>query len=236
MENFDFQSLKGRIKSRLTALDMSARSASIAVSGKEDLLRGLFRGENNTLRGDNLLKLAAVLKVSAQWLMTGHDRQDEGENPSEISGVRFGGIVEAGAFRAVNTDDQSQELERTTIRPDPRYPSDSQFAFRVVGDSMTEARIFDGMHVLAVELQTWQRFHGEPSDGKLVIASRGPTGETNKELTVKRLRLFRDRVELQPESLNPHWKPIVFKSPPEHDEHVVAEIIAVVISAIWIYG
>lgn len=142
--------------------------------------------------------------------------------------------MQAGAFRRNNPFDQDAEQRRIPLPHDPRYPAAAQYAFAVVGDSMTEAHIIEGMHVLAVDLHTWERLHGEPRDGLLVVVARQRNGEPERELTVKRLRIFRDRLELQPESRNPAHSPIVFALPPRQDEEAGAEIIAVVLSATWI--
>jgi uncharacterized delta-60 repeat protein len=74
----------------------------------------------------------------------------------------------------------------------------------------------------------------QQADGKLVVVARHRNGDTERELTVKRLRLFRDRMELQPQSKNPHHEAIVFSLPARQDEEAETRIIAVVLSATWI--
>lgn len=63
--------LKKRLQQRLEELGLSPRAASLKAGGSPDLIRGVLRGSNRTLRGDNLLKVAGVLGVSANWLLTG---------------------------------------------------------------------------------------------------------------------------------------------------------------------
>jgi phage repressor protein C with HTH and peptisase S24 domain len=63
--------LKRRLRRRLEELGLSPRAASLQAGGSPDLIRGILRGSNRTLRGDNLLKVAGVLGVSANWLLTG---------------------------------------------------------------------------------------------------------------------------------------------------------------------
>lgn len=60
-----------RIRERLDALGMSDREASMKVSGTPDLIRNIKRGKSESLRGPRLLKLAALLGVSANWLQSG---------------------------------------------------------------------------------------------------------------------------------------------------------------------
>ena len=222
-----------RIKQRLDVLGMSERQASIRTAGNPQFIRNIRKGASVSPRGENFIKLAKVLGVSESWLMGTSD--DEGTPPEDRQfGVRFGGIVEAGAFRPEDSLNQDNELRIIPLPPDPRYPTTAQYAFQVMGDSMTEAKIFEGMHVLAVEVHTWEKFHGEPGDGKLVVVSRHRNGDSERELTIKRLRIFRDRLELRPESFNRTHQAIVFPLPPRQDEEAEATIIAVVLSATWI--
>jgi SOS-response transcriptional repressor LexA len=222
-----------RIKQRLDELGMSERQASLKVSGNGQFIRNIRRGASQSPRGENIIKLAKVLGVSESWLMGTSD--DEGSAPEERPfGVRFGGIVEAGAFRREDGTNQDAELRLIPLPPDPRYPASRQFAFQVMGDSMTEAKIFEGMHVLAVDVHAWERVHGHPNDGKLVVVARYRNGEAERELTIKRLRIFPDRMELRPESVNKAHQPIAFALPPRQDEEGEATIIAVVLSATWI--
>lgn len=63
--------LKARIEKRLRELDLSPRAASLKAGGSPDLIRGILRGNNKTLRGDNLVSVARVLGVSVEWLQYG---------------------------------------------------------------------------------------------------------------------------------------------------------------------
>lgn len=222
-----------RIQQRLEALNLTERQASMLAVGNPDLVRNLKRARSRSPRGEALSKLSRVLKVSESWLL-GTTDDDAPPPEGQPFGVRFGGIVEAGAFRRNDPLDQEAEIRRVPLPADPRYPATAQYAFRVEGDSMTEAHIWEGMHVLAVDVHVWEHLHGEPGDGKLVVVARWRDGEAERELTVKRLRLFRDRMELRPESLNPRHQPLVFPLPLAQDDSAEARIIAVVLSATWI--
>ncbi len=234
MQDFDSEGFKMRIQQRLAELNLNPRAASLKTGAGPDLLRNVLRGVNKVPRGDNLLRLAQVLQVSESWLLTGTESTSFDTPPS--FGVRFGGIVEAGAFRPNDPLDQEAETRRVPLPADPRYPAVAQYAFRIDGDSMTKAHIWPGMYVLAVDVHAWERVHGEVGDGKVVVVAQWRYGDSERELTVKRLRLFRDRMELQPESDNPRWEPFVFPLPLRQDEDGGAQIIAVVLSATWILG
>ncbi len=62
---------KKRIEQRLDELGLSPRAASIKAGGSPDLIRGILRGNNRSLRGDHLVNVARVLGVSVNWLQTG---------------------------------------------------------------------------------------------------------------------------------------------------------------------
>jgi SOS-response transcriptional repressor LexA len=223
-----------RITQRLEALGMTERHASMLAVGNADLVRNLKRNRSRSPRGDSLGKLAKVLRVSEAWLL-GNSSDDAEPAVERPFGVRFGGVVEAGTFRPQNDLSQDDDYRLVPLPHDARYPATAQYAFSVMGDSMTRERIFEGMHVLGVDLLVWERLHGAPRDGQLVVVARTRNGHPERELTVKKLRIFTDRLELQPCSDNPGYSPLVFPLPLQEDAMADACIIAVVLSATWIY-
>lgn len=60
--------LQERVTQRLKDLNLSARAASLMVTGKPDLVRFIMTRQT-VPSGDNLLALALVLKCSASWLV-----------------------------------------------------------------------------------------------------------------------------------------------------------------------
>jgi SOS-response transcriptional repressor LexA len=228
----DSKYIRTRIGARLAFLGLSTREASIRAGMNADTLGKYLTGKTESLKASNMSALAYVLGVNEAWVMgTSDDSSVLGDMPI---GVPFGGIVEAGAFRREDGTNQDAELRMIPLLPDPRFPAGAQYAFQVMGDSMTEAKIFEGMHVLAIDVHAWERTHGHPNDGKLVVVARYRNGEAERELTIKRLRIFPDRMELRPESANKAHQPIAFSLPPRQDEQGEAIIIAVVLSATWI--
>ena len=232
MEDIDLKGFAQRIEERLKALQLSPRAASMAASNSPDLIRNILRGQTKSVRGDHLVGLARALQTTESWLMTG---MASNETAPEERSIRYGGIVEAGAFRPANSFNQDGEFRTVPLAPDPRYPATAQFAFEVMGDSMDKARMFPGMWVQAVEAHAWERLHGEPRDGLYVIVARERDGDGERELTVKRLRIFRDRMELHPESSNPVHQPLAFTADPAAAPLATARILAIVISSHWIY-
>lgn len=227
--------LAARIRERLSALDMSARAASTDAGLSPDTLGKILTGASRNLRGDNLHAVATVLKTTPEWLVTGEEQ--ESEHGRAIKGVLYGGIVEAGAFRHNDLSNQDAEFRVVPLAPSPLYPSTKQFAFEGIGDSMNQANIVPGMWVQGVDLHAWSRLHGEPGDGKLVVVARTRTAGNERELTVKRLRVFRDRVELWPDSTNPNHQKFVYPLASSRADGggVEIQIIAVVIAATKIF-
>ncbi len=61
------ESLYEKIEQRLTALNLSARAASLRATGKPDTIRNIQRGRRP--RSDTLENLARALECSVAWLM-----------------------------------------------------------------------------------------------------------------------------------------------------------------------
>lgn len=224
-----------RVAERLAHLGLSARVASMRAGLNPDTLGKFLAGKTKSIKASNLNSLARVLDVSESWLIG--SASDPSATPDLPFGVKFGGTVEAGTFRLNDGLDQDGELKRVPMPYDSRFPPEAQFAFKVAGDSMTEARIFDGMHVLALDVHAWERVNGEPADGALVVVARTRAGAPERELTIKRLRVKRDRIVLEPCSKNPAHQPITFPrstAADSHDASESAEILAICLQAVWI--
>lgn len=230
MQRFDLSKIKMLIVTALSVTGRSARSVSIEAGMGPDTLGKFLKGDTGSLRADNMARVLEILDIPDQLLSS------PGAVESNVEGIRFGGIVEAGTFRRINIYNQDAEYQLIPLLPNPSYPVDRQFAYRVEGDSMNLEHIMPGMWIHAVEVHTWEHFHGPPNDRELVIveAKRGGDDE-RRELTVKMLRIFRDRIELHPCSSNPdHQKYVIpYKPPEDHDDTV--HVIAVVLSSTWLH-
>lgn len=127
--------IKKRIEQRLHALDITPRAASIKAGGSPDLIRGLLRGRQRNFRGDNLSKLAEVLGVSANWLLTG---DDVGSPSAPTRLVPVVGYVGAGAeIFSIDDHEKGGGLDEVEV-PIPGM-SLSSVAVRVRGASMEPA-------------------------------------------------------------------------------------------------
>ncbi len=223
-----------RIKQRLDELGLSERQASLMAVKNTQLIRNIRTGKSRSPRGENIVELARVLHVSEGWLLgasePSHAPQDE-----KPEGIRYSGIVEASTFRPVDLFDQDSEHRIIPIAPDPRYPPAMQGAYQVEGDSMDRAHIYPGMWLHAIDYDTWRRRHGDPPDRTIVVATHTREHLGERELTVKLLRVFRDRLELHPQSSNPVHRPIAIPSEPQEGNEKIY-ILAVVAAATWLFG
>lgn len=229
------KTLIDRIDERLKILGVSGEEAARRAGMHRDTVRDVRRGRRKSLSAPNLAALAEALGTTANWLLGIEDAREETPEQVQEFGLQYGGVVEAGAFRPQNMMDQDAERILIPIAPDPRFPARHQHCFRVVGNSMDKAKIFEGMYVVGVDVYVWEQHFGEIEDDKLVVVSRRQAGDTIRELTVKRLRLFRDRVELRPESSELTHETYTFPLPPVDTDEVQVEVIAVVLNATWLF-
>lgn len=121
-------------------------------------------------------------------------------------------------------------VDATVYDPIPvvlaRYPDLPQFAYKVLGPSMDQLRIFDGDYVIAVDY--WQaRSSFQTKDVVVVERRQGRLVER----TCKEVAAFRDRVELWPRSSHPNFQePIVVPlNRQAQDDGVEIEVVGLVI-------
>jgi SOS-response transcriptional repressor LexA len=127
--------------------------------------------------------------------------KDAGRSAGSIPIV---GVAELGAFRQMPVNDDTEEnLPRVNAPHSRLYPNARHFALEVRGDSMNAAKpspILDGMIALCVDVVDAEI---EVESGKIYAVRQTRDGGQTYELTIKRAKVFRNRVELLPESTNP---------------------------------
>lgn len=130
-----YEGIRARINERLEAMSLSARKASIDAGGSPDLIRNINRNNGAAPRADTLEKLAKVLQVSVDWLISGKGEVVFVDNvktlPTKLR-VPLISWVSAGtmAFPDV-TEETIGTVEETGLDPQGDW-----IALRVVGDSM----------------------------------------------------------------------------------------------------
>lgn len=137
--------------------------------------------------------------------------------------------VEAGAWREVNELDQD-DMEWVTVPADDKYPDATQRVFDVSGDSMNKLEpypITNGSRIVAVDYDEIAS-RVPLRDGLVVVVQRSRNGGQERELTVKQVAWFDDRIEFQPRSTNPKHKPIVVEHDNWEDNGVEVAIVGLV--------
>jgi transcriptional regulator with XRE-family HTH domain len=153
----------------------------------------------------------------------------------ELTGapLAYGGIVKAGAFRAVDEYFNQDEIAVPAfVQANPRFARARQFTWQVEGSSMDEVGIEDGMWVVGADYGDYVDYYGEVESGQYVVVERSRHQGSERELTVKEIRFYRDRYELIPHSSDKTHVPIVVKNDLEVDgDQVTVRILAKVLAA-----
>lgn len=137
--------------------------------------------------------------------------------------------VEAGAWREVDEFDQS-DPEWVAVPPDDKYPDATQDVYNVAGDSMNALEphpITPGSRVVAVRYDEIAA-RAPLRDGLVVVVQRSRYDGQERELTVKQVAWFDDRIEFQPRSTNPKHKPIVVEHDKWEDNGIEVAIVGLV--------
>lgn len=171
----------------------------------------LRTGKSKNPQTAEIKRIAVVLKKSVAYL-TG---ETDNPSPEMIAGAADGPIpiiatAEAGTFRELPEiqPEFSHELPTVNAAHDPNHPRARHFAVEVRGDSMNAAKpfpLFEGMAALCVDVEDAGI---EIENGRIYVVIRTRDGGHTWETTIKRIRVYKDRYELCPESTNPKHKPI----------------------------
>lgn len=174
-------------------LDMKSVSRRAGLGGTyiRDVLR---RGYGAGI--DPIARIAQVLGVSVDWLITGMGEARGSETP-----IRVIGTVAAGVW--MELDENIASLEEAPISPfpaDPRYPSEAQFDLVVRGNSINRVA-HDGDRIRCVSVTATGVV---PREHDLVVVRRRRDGL--EETTVKRAVRQQGELLLMPESTDPRWQ------------------------------
>lgn len=192
-----------RLKNALEIRDISqselSRKTGIGKSSISTYLTGEYEPKQK-----NIYKMALALNVNEAWLMGADvpmERQDTAA--SHIQNPIAANITPLPAMKAwqvLGATACGKPLHRELLDETILAPADikADIVFRCVGDSMINARIFDGDAVF-IHLQP------EVENGQIAVVRVGD------EYTLKRIYVFEDYVELRAE--NPTVKPIILRAP-----------------------
>ncbi|WP_156369306.1 S24 family peptidase [Aureimonas sp. Leaf324] len=140
------ETIQDRIRARLTALNLSAREASLRSGKGPDLVRKILDRPKANPRGDSLRGLADALQVSEQWLLTGHEEIRHGQlaqltsvKPEIWRDISNNDVPLLGTAAGSNEGSMSMGLGVIDFvyRPPGIKNASDAFAIYVTGDSMS---------------------------------------------------------------------------------------------------
>ena len=115
----------------------------------------------------------------------------------------YGGIVAAGLRRLAdqfNQDIAEHPMAPPSVPRSPIHPHLPQVAWRVVGDSMELARIYDGDWAVVIPYLEYVDKVGELDNSMFVVVEKSSAGGGEIELTLKEVQFGRYGMRLIPRS------------------------------------
>jgi SOS-response transcriptional repressor LexA len=215
--------LQARLRELMQRQQLSHAALSRMAGLGQTAVNDIMSGRNQSPSNKAVEKLATVLDVSVEDLtrrtsdrrMALSDTAHDERTVRSFEAVPLIGIAEAGAWRTVSPlpADVQESVSPARSR---NYKSFKHFALRVQGDSMNASRppIGDGQIILCVDMADAGL---EITDGRVYVVRRTRDGGQSYEMTVKRAFVFRDRIELRPESTNPAHRAITVKRGMDED-------------------
>ena len=177
------------IERRRNELDLTLEEVGNAVGVSKSTVKKWESGFIENMKRDKIAALSAVLKISPVALITG-----DLDIPSNIQPMpsyqmlpRIGRIA---CGQPITAEENIEDYD-----PVPDYVK-ADFTLLCKGDSMINARIFDG-DIVCIKQNTEVR----SGDIAAVLVD-------GDEATLKRLRIFDDHIILEPE--NPTYRPFSF--------------------------
>jgi SOS-response transcriptional repressor LexA len=204
-EHIDLSRLIENLKSAMAANGLNPFSAAKKAGVGKTFITDIMRRTNRNPSLSKLRKVAKALNLSIVDLAGIADAM-----PIPNQKIPISGIAEAGAFRPMPEVRPEREDELPTIVAGrfAAFASARHFGFEVRGDSMnaaTPAPIAAGSIALCVDMVDAEL---TIETGRIYLVRRTLDGGQTYEHTIKRAHVFRDRIELRPESTNPKYQAI----------------------------
>lgn len=169
----------------------------------------IYRYENGDIEkvpGDRLAPIAAALNTTPAYLMGWEDVSTQADNLIPFPAMNKVPLIGAIACGAPVL---AQEHIEDFVNMPAHIHAD--FALRCKGDSMINARIFDGDIV-------YIRHQEAVENGEIAAVL------IENEATLKRVRLFDDHISLEPE--NPQYRPMVFWGEEMNSVRIIGKAVA----------
>lgn len=207
-----------RIRARREQIGMTQDelAARLGFKGKGSISR-IESGENE-IKSSMIPKLADILETSVAHLMGWQDA--EKEKSTDIFSLDDNGLIAVpptysvpliGTIACGAPILASENMEGDVSVPEHIH---ADFALRCKGDSMINARIFDGDIVYIKAQQV-------VDNGQIAaVIIRGIDGD---DATLKRVRLFADHIVLEP--ANPMYQPLSFWGEEMNDVRIIGKAV-----------
>lgn len=200
--------IKDILKNRRTELGLTQLDVANAVGVSEATVSRWESGDIANMKRSRIASLASVLKMSPSIIM-GWNEEHEAHMPSNIIPMPAMRKVPLVGSIACGTPILAEEnLDGTVEAPDHVR---ADFALRCKGDSMINARIFDGDIVYIRQQESVE--HGEIS--AVLIGD---------EATLKRVYIYDDCISLEAE--NPQYKPMVYRGEEMNNIRILGKAVA----------
>ncbi len=196
-----------RMKIRRKELGLSAEKVAESLGVSPATIYRYENGDIEKVPGDSLEPIAYILKTTPAALMGWEDLEpDMPENIIPLPKTRtlplLGTIACGQPITAIQDDTELVEV--------PEYVR-ADFALRCKGDSMINARIFDGDVV-------YIRQQEEVENGEIAAVLIG------EEATLKKVFLYPDRLILEP--ANPMFDPLVYRKEEMNEVRILGKAVA----------
>lgn len=206
----------------------SARKAAIRFAWPASTYAAHENGQNK-FDDENAFKYADAFKVSPGWLLTGEGEMGRGGRAtvanSSVQRLHVRWEAAAGAWLEVDTHRDADEFADAPITSGGTA---NKFLARVKGNSMDLAGMPDGSLAVCLEWAEVGRF---PKDDDILLVNQMREGGLMVETTIKKVKVFPDRYELQPHSSQAGYKTIVMPRGDAAEESRRVEILGLVLGA-----
>lgn len=200
--------IKDILKNRRTELGLTQLDVANAVGVSEATVSRWESGDIANMKRSRIASLASVLKISPSIIM-GWNEEHEIHLPSNIIPMPVMRKVPLVGSIACGTPILAEEnLDGDVEAPDHVR---ADFALRCKGDSMINARIFDGDVVYIRQQESVE--HGEIA--AVLIGD---------EATLKRVYMYDDCISLEAE--NPQYKPMVYRGEEMNNIRILGKAVA----------
>lgn len=193
--------ISDRLLAEISANKYSYGDLSKITGIPKSAIQRYATGQTEKIPLDRLDKLAQALNVSSAYLMGWEDKNPAlpkdfiqlfGSDASVLPMPQMRSVPLLGTIACGDPLLAQENIDGDVDLPEHIH---ADFALRCKGDSMINARIFDGDIVYIRQQPT-------VDDGEIAAVLIG------EEATLKRVRLFDDHIVLEPE--NPQYRPLVF--------------------------